>query len=79
MNFLFLALIISIVTSLKLDYKDHIYSRDPDTGYIYLDPRNQKHTNTVIFLHGYGGDATSHLRFFTSGHGALPSSRIILA
>ena len=57
---------------------DHIQSRDPKTGYIYLDPKIGKPTNTIIFLPAYTCDSTEYLQFFTQGHGALPSSRIIL-
>lgn len=51
---------------------------DPTNGYIYMNPKNGKHEQTVIFLHGYEGNATNFYETFAKDMEAPANTRIIL-
>ena len=53
-------------------------TRDPVSGYIYMDPISGSHEQTVIFLHGYSGDATNFEKIFADDLEAPTNTRIIL-
>ena len=52
-------------------------TKDPETMYIYLDPKEQ-HDYTLIFLHGLGDDASGMFNIFAKEGIVPPTCRVVL-
>jgi len=53
-------------------------TRDSDSKWIYMNPKNGKHEQTVIFLHGYSGSSEDFYEGFAGYLEAPTNTRIIL-